>query len=118
MFGVAAGTAIMFDRIEGGGGFLVVGEGIETTLTARQHLGLAPAWALGSSGAIASLPVLADVRTLVVLAENDANGASARAAEHVAARWLDAGRAVEVVWPPEGVKDLNDTVREDLETCR
>ena len=118
MFGVAAGTAIMFDRVESGGGFLVVGEGVETTLTARQHLGLGPAWALGSSGAIAALPVLADVHTLVVLAENDANGASAGAAERVGARWLGAGRAVEVVWPPEGAKDLNDTVRKDLDACR
>ncbi|MCJ2070041.1 toprim domain-containing protein [Methylobacterium sp. J-030] len=118
MFGVASGTAIMFDPVEGGGGFLVVGEGIETTLTARQHLGLAPAWALGSSGAIAALPVLADVHTLIVLAENDANGASARAAEQVGARWLGAGRAVEIVWPPEGAKDLNDTVRKDSQACR
>lgn len=112
-FGVAAGTAIMFDRVESGGGFLIVGEGIETTLTARQYLELAPAWALGSSGGIGALPVLPDVHTLVVLAENDANGASARAAEQVAARWLSAGRAVEIVWPPEGVKDLNDCVRKD-----
>ena len=118
MFGVAAGCAVMFDELDPATGILVAGEGVETTMTAREHLGLGPVWAVGSSGGIAGLPVLPGVHTLVVLAENDPNGASARAAERVAERWLGAGRAVEVVWPPEGAKDLNDVVRKGATTCR
>lgn len=118
MFGVASGGAIMFDRADTGGGFLVVGEGCETVLTARQHMALKPAWALGSSSAISTLPVLDGIHTLIVLGENDTNGASARAIERVGARWHEAGRNVEIVWPPEGATDLNDTVREDIAACR
>lgn len=118
MFGTAMGCAVMLDRLDAGNGFLVVGEGIETVQTARQHLGLKPAWALGSSGAIGALSVLDGVHTLIVLAEHDENGASARAVERVGERWHDAGRNVEVIWPPEGLTDLNDTVREDAAACR
>ena len=118
MFGTAMGCAVMLDRLDPVNGFLIVGEGIETVQTARLCLGLKPAWALGSSGAIGALPVLDSVHTLIVLAENDANGASARAVERVGERWHDAGRNVEIIWPPEGSKDLNDTVREDIAACR
>ncbi|ONF46457.1 DUF7146 domain-containing protein [Methylobacterium radiotolerans] len=111
MLAPAAGTAIMFDRLDDSG-FLVVGEGWETVLTAREHLELRPAWALGSSVAIGNLPVLDGVRTLIVLGENDRSGASAAAVERVGRRWQDAGRRVEVIWPPAGASDINDLVRE------
>ena len=118
MFGVAMGCAVMLDPLDPGDGFLIVGEGVETVQTARQHLGLRPAWALGSSGAIGVLPILDGVHTLIVLGENDANGASARAVEQVGTRWQAAGKTVEVIWPPEGIKDLNDTVRGDAAACQ
>jgi hypothetical protein len=51
-------------------------EGVETALAARR-LGLRPARALGSAGAIAAFPVLLGVEYLTLLAENDE--ASARA---------------------------------------
>jgi hypothetical protein len=118
MFGVAMGCAVMLDHLDPENGFLIVGEGVETAQTARQHLGLKPAWALGSSGAIGALPVLDGVHTLIVLAEHDESGASARAVERAGERWHDAGRNVEIVWPPAGAKDLNDMVREDAAACR
>jgi len=118
MFGVAMGCAVMLDRLNPANGFLIVGEGVETVQTARQYLGLKPAWALGSSGAIGALPVLDGVHTLIVLAEHDESGASGRAIKRVGERWHDAGRNVEIIWPPEGSKDLNDTVREDATACR
>jgi putative DNA primase/helicase len=117
MLGTAAGCAIMFDPAGAGQGFLICGEGIETVLTARQHLDLRPAWALGSAGGIASLPLVPNVHTLVVLGENDANGASQTAFERVGRRWDEAGRDAEIIWPPEGLKDLNDTVREGSAAC-
>ncbi|WP_342111819.1 toprim domain-containing protein [Methylobacterium sp. SI9] len=118
MLGVAAGCAIMLDPLANGSGFLTIGEGIETVLTARQHLGLRPAWALGSSGGVASLPALPDVHTLVVLGENDVNGASEKAFNSVGTRWHDAGRNAEIIRPPANCKDLNDTVRRDVPACQ
>jgi len=54
-------------------------KGVETALAARR-LGLRPARALGSAGAIAAFPVLLGVEYLTLLAENDE--ASARCDSH------------------------------------
>lgn len=107
MLGVAAGAAIKLDADDTVTAGLVIGEGIETALAARQ-LGLRPAWALGSTGGITAFPVLAGIECLTVLAEVDA--ASDRAVEAVAARWHAAGREVRVITPRNG-KDVNDAIR-------
>jgi hypothetical protein len=76
MYGTAGGAAIMLDGHPGPS--LTIGEGIETTLSARQ-LGFGAAWALGSVGAIAAFPVLPGVSSLSLLEEVDQSGASAKA---------------------------------------
>jgi putative DNA primase/helicase len=86
---------------------LHVGEGVETVLAARM-LGLRPAWALGSAGAVAGFPVLSGIECLTILAEHD--DASKRAVEACARRWHSAGREVIVNEPLRG-KDLNDSLR-------
>ena len=68
MLGRARGAAVKLDpddTVELG---LVVGEGIETCLAARQ-LGYRPCWALGSAQAIAKLPVLGGVEGLTILGD-------------------------------------------------
>ena len=109
MFGPTRGAAVMLDPPEAVTIGLAVGEGVETCLAARQ-LGLRPAWALGSVGAISALPVLPGIETLTVLGENDTTGASARACSEVGTRWHRAGRLVDIVTPRTG-SDLNDTLR-------
>ncbi|MCJ2020509.1 toprim domain-containing protein [Methylobacterium sp. E-065] len=109
MLGTAEGAAVMLDPMSAVTETLHVAEGIETALAAREHYGLAPIWALGTSGAIGRLPVLPNVQRLVVIGENDA-GASRKAVEAVGARWSTTGRTVEIIWPPTGAKDLNDAV--------
>lgn len=109
MLGTAEGAAIMLDPFSAVTDTLHVAEGIETALAAREHYGMQPIWALGSSGGIARLPVLPKVKRLVVVGEND-GGASRKAVAAVFARWHVAGRTVEVVWPPAPHKDLNDAV--------
>jgi hypothetical protein len=93
---------------------LVVGEGFETVLTARQS-GLRPAWALGSVGKIGVFPVLAGIEALTLLREKSdtARGRAdvAKAIEACGSRWLAAGREVGVVEPRVG-SDLNDAIRE------
>jgi len=112
MLGNAAGSAIKLDADDAVCGGLHVGEGTETTMTGRQ-MGLRPAWALGSSGAIASFPVLAGVECLTILAET--GQASAAAVEACGTRWTKAGLEVLVNRPRFG-SDLNDalTLRETL----
>jgi hypothetical protein len=105
--GPVCGAAVMLDPFDAVAGGLHVGEGVETCMSARQ-LGLKPAWALGSAGAIAAFPVLDGIECLTLLAEHD--DASARATEACAARWHAAGCEV-LINRPLGGKDLNDAIR-------
>jgi putative DNA primase/helicase len=72
---------------------LVIGEGLETTL-AGMVFGFAPAWALGSAGAIAKFPVLSGIEALTVLAETEDGGANERAIQDCFDRWSAAKREV------------------------
>ena len=110
MLGRASGAAIMLtpsSAVEAG---LAIGEGIETTL-AGMMMGWAPAWAMGSVGAIARFPLVVGLQSLILFAETGDNGASARAIDAAAKRYGDAGREVIVV-TPKCVGDANDAIRE------
>jgi hypothetical protein len=85
---------------------LVIGEGFESCLAAR-FMKFRPCWAVGTSGQIASFPVLSGIEALTVLGENDPNGANERAALECMERWERAGCAFH--WPLPAVgKDFND----------
>jgi hypothetical protein len=107
MLGMASGAAVKLDANKSVADRLIIGEGVETAMTARQ-IGLRPTWALGSAGALQNFPVLDGIETLTILAENDA--ANKRAAEACAMRWYDAGRNVYFIRPTRG-NDLNDTLQ-------
>jgi putative DNA primase/helicase len=93
---------------------LVVGEGCETAMTARQ-VGLRPAWALGSKGKIGTFPVLAGIEALTLLREHSETPRGradvAKVIEACASRWHAAGCEVEIVEPLAG-SDLNDAIQE------
>jgi hypothetical protein len=94
MLGIVQRAATKFDAV---GETLAIGEGIESVLAARQ-LGFAPAWALGSVGAISFFPLTDGVKQLVILGE--AGDASARAIKSCGTRWRKAGRRVRnKAWP-------------------
>ena len=105
--GPVSGAAIKLDADENVTSGLYIGEGIETCMAGR-ILGLRPAWALGSAGAIASFPVLNGVEALSLLREHD--DANARAAIACGLRWKAVGREVFNVWPNSG-KDVADAVK-------
>jgi putative DNA primase/helicase len=105
--GPVGGAAIKLDADEDVLGGLHIGEGIETCVTARM-LGLRPAWALGSAGAIAAFPVLNGVECLTIFREPDPTGM--RDAKRCAANWLKAGRNVLFFDSKHG--DLNDALKE------
>ena len=94
---------------------LVIGEGIETVLAAASHLQhrgtlLRPAWAIGSSTGIARFPLIAGVKQLTILVDNDANGVGPRSAKECAKRWAAAGRAVALLTPRQSGADFNELV--------
>ena len=103
MLGIVRRAAIKIDRPSD---LLAIGEGVETCLAARQ-LGFAPAWALGSVGAISSFPLIDGVRELVLLGET--GSASARAIDLCRSHWRAAGRRVRIIMPNVG-SDLNDAL--------
>lgn len=88
---------------------LMVGEGIETCLAAIQATAL-PAWAALSTSGLRALVLPPIVREIVILADNDANGAGERAARLTADRWLAEGRRVRIAMPPEPNADFNDAL--------
>jgi putative DNA primase/helicase len=106
MLGVAAGGAV---RLAPAAETLMVGEGIETSLSAMQATAQA-AWAALSTSGLVALALPAIVRTVIILADNDANGAGERAARMAAARWRGEGRVVKIAMPPEPGIDFNDVL--------
>jgi putative DNA primase/helicase len=102
MLGITRRTAIKLDLP---GDILVIGEGVETCMAARE-LGFLPAWALGSVGQISSFPVIDGIKTLTILGET--GKASADAVAFCTPRWHAAGRRVRVITPDDGCSDLND----------
>jgi DNA polymerase len=97
---------------------LVVGEGLETVLAAATRIpfegvSLIPAWAAMSKGGLAQLPVIDGVERLLLLADNDSNGAGQAAAEACKRRWQAAGRAVVILMPDAPDSDFNDLVIEE-----
>jgi putative DNA primase/helicase len=88
---------------------LLIGEGIETSMSAMQACGL-PAWAALSAGGIEALNLPSIVRGVIILADHDANGRGQRAAYAAARRWLAEGRRVRIALPPEPGTDFNDVL--------
>jgi putative DNA primase/helicase len=110
MLGRAKGAAIKLDADEAVCLGLILGEGIESCLSARLA-GWRPVWALGSTSGFASFPVLSGIDAISYLAENDANGASKTAISKSATAWRNSGRDALIIRPLIG-NDLNDVWRE------
>ncbi len=88
---------------------LWIAEGLETAL-AGMAIGLRPIWSTGSSGLMASFPVLSGIEALTVVVDHDLNGAGERAAREVEARWLAAGKEVRLKMS-DALGDLNDALK-------
>jgi hypothetical protein len=106
MLGPVLGAAIKLDSDADVTLGLVLGEGLETGLAARQ-IGFRPVWALGSVGAVAKFPVLPGIEGLTILREQD--DASAKAVQRCGNRWAAVGREVIVASPRRG-SDVNDSL--------
>jgi putative DNA primase/helicase len=103
--GPIAGGAV---RLAAAAETLMIGEGLETCLSAVQATGM-PAWAALSTSGLRALVLPPIVREILILADNDANWAGAAAAHDAARRWLSEGRAVRLAMPPD-LGDFNDVL--------
>jgi DNA polymerase len=95
---------------------LVIGEGLETVLAAAtrlEHDGmpLRPAWAAISSGNLARLPVIPDVKRLTILVDNDSAGHAS--ADRCESAWVSARRTIIRLTPERAGADFNDLVLEE-----
>jgi putative DNA primase/helicase len=107
-----------YGLLEGGGcwlgetgGEIVVGEGVETTLSAMTLL--ERTWGVAALGALGlkrlDLPDAAE--RVCIAADNDADGAGQEAAQYALERWEEDGRDVRVVIPNKPGSDFNDVLR-------
>jgi hypothetical protein len=88
---------------------LLIGEGIESVLSAMELFDL-PGWAVLCANGIASLDLPADIRRVVIAADNDENGVGQRAALSAQERWMAEDRSVRIILPPNEGDDFNDVL--------
>lgn len=86
------------------GKVLLIGEGIETCLSAMQATGYRT-WASLSTSGLRTLALPTDEQDIIILA--DADRAGEAAAKNAAHRWVLEGRRVRITRPPPGL-DFND----------
>ena len=101
MLGPCSGGAV---RLQEAADVVMVGEGIETCLSAMQVMGI-PAWAALSTSGLRSLVLPETIKEVIVLVDGDEAGEAA--AKLCAPRWMKEGRLVKLARPPEG-SDFND----------
>jgi phage/plasmid primase-like uncharacterized protein len=104
--GPIAGAAVRLAPAADG---MLIGEGIEDVLTVMAATGR-PGWATLGNGNMSELVLPPEVRSLIILADNDPPGL--RSAYQAAERWAREGRQVRISRPPAGVKDFNDLMKE------
>jgi putative DNA primase/helicase len=88
---------------------LIVGEGIETTLSLMHLRGL-PGWAALSTSGLENLILPREAKRVLIGVDHDRNGAGEWAARKAGQRWLDEGREVRLAIPT-GFGDWNDVLR-------
>lgn len=104
--GMVAGAAVRLAPIADR---LVIGEGIETSISAGLML-KAPAWAAISAPNLEFKLKLPDsIREIIVAADHD--GPGLKAARAALARWRAEGRAVKIARPQTPGQDFNDLLR-------
>jgi putative DNA primase/helicase len=106
MRGSLAGGAV---RLAPAAETLLVGEGLETTAAAMQATGM-PGWAALSTSGLVALVLPPIVRSVIILTDNDVNGAGERAGRKAAQRWVAEDRRVRIAMPPEPGTDFADVL--------
>jgi len=90
---------------------LLIGEGIETVLSASKQFQFKPVWSLIDKNGIAKFPVLSGIESVTIAVDNDPGGDGQRAAAECVQRLTQAGTEVITV-QTNLVSDFNDFIRE------
>jgi hypothetical protein len=92
---------------------LAIGEGIETTLAAVE-LGLVkpPAWSATVAFGLTQLPIIKQVKRLVVLVDNDEIETGLKAARKLRNRYITKNKRVDLLMPAKVGTDFNDVLIE------
>lgn len=101
--GPAQGTAIRLSPLSDE---LLIGEGVETTMSVMQSTGR-PGWAAGSAKMMTLLALPPEVRSVTICADGDDPGEQAACA--AARMWRAEGRCVKIMRAPRGF-DFNDVL--------
>jgi hypothetical protein len=89
---------------------LLIGEGIETTLSASLLLKFRPCWSVLSRSGIARFPILSGIESITIAVDNDESGDGQRDAATLAGRLEAAGVEARRAYSKVG-KDFNDALR-------
>lgn len=103
------GSAIRLHKLNGGNA-IVIGEGIETSLSAGQITGL-PAWAAMDAGKLEVVEIPDQIKRVVIAGDADESYTGQKAAFTLAKRLKLEGKSVEVIFPAIG-KDFNEQITE------
>jgi len=110
MFGLVAGglngSAIRLHPLNGSIK-IVVGEGIETTLSSAKMFGL-PGLATGTAGLLEKLEIPAQIKEVVIAGDNDASFTGQASAYILAKRLTKEGKKCKVCIPTKSGTDFND----------
>ena len=108
--GLKGGGAIKLSPMMGAGSELLIGEGIETTLSAS-ILGFgSPAWSVIDAGEMRRFPALPGISRLTIAVDHDEKGSGEKAAAETKARWEAAGLRVRTAMPSTPGEDFNDVL--------
>ena len=105
--GKVTGGAIRLGDLDAAG-TVTVCEGLEDGLSLREMLG-GPVWVAAGASMLPAMQFPADVRAIIIGADNDAAGAEA--AQKAAHSFAVRGLTVRTVRPLAGFKDFNDELR-------
>ena len=110
MLGPVAGGAVRLAPF-GENAALGIAEGIETALSVTEACPHLPVWAALAAGNLAHVALPPEVVRVVILADNDGEGAGVRAARRTGARHTAEGRRVWIAMPDRAGEDFNDLLR-------
>jgi hypothetical protein len=108
--GPTSGGAIKISADEEVQSGLLIGEGIETVLSASKELQFRPVWSLIDKNGVSKFPVLSGIESVTIAVDNDASGDGQRAASECVNR-LTLGGIEVFTARPILLGDFNDVIR-------
>jgi len=105
--GAIAGRGVVLGKIEDA---VVIGEGVESALSASAALNLPAVAALGCAN-LRRLAIPDRVRRVLIGADRDESGAGERAARDLGRALIGRGVSAALAWPPKPFSDWNDAAQ-------